>query len=366
MNKEPQANRPRRIYKEQNRLQAATNPALTATRMKPRKTKNKRKKLGRTRNTIVKTMVDNNPVHPCIAQYISALVDPRNTPQGACVPWGFPTPSMRVKVSGRGTFQLGTTGKGFCYMSTNISNDAASTVTTTVTSVGTNATAANAFTNRTNNLFSKLPFTSAQLNSTVSGRFVAGGIRIRYAGTEANRNGIITCYESSTNVAAAQAYDAYGGDINARNERPPPDGSWHSVYYSGPYNSTMVNLSSATYWGGNAPLIIYVQGIAADLYEWEGYGHFEYTGDQVPGTSMSHSDPEGYAKVLEATKKATVTEPLSDNNSSSVFTDFFKNAGSSIWSYIKKEGMSTALETVSNYFLPGSGTVGRKLLLTYK
>lgn len=312
-------------------------------------------------------MIDNNPVHPCIVMYCSALVDPRNTPQGACIPWGFPTPSQRVKVANRGTFQLGTTGQGFVYFQMGIANDTAMFVATSATSVGTNATALNAFTAKTSNTMGKLPFTAAQLNGgQVKGRVVAAGIRCRYAGTEANRNGIVSCYEAQQTQGNVAPYVNWGGDLNVRNERPPPDGSWHSAYYSGPYSSTMVNFDTNTVWNAyQGGPILYIQGVAADLYEWEGYVHMEYTGDIVSGMTMTHSDPEGYAKVLEATKKTTVSEPISDNNSKNTFYDFLKNAGSSIYNYVKKEGMSLAMETVSNYFLPGSGTIGRNLL-TYK
>lgn len=360
----------RRIYKEQPRLKASTNPSLTQGRInsaqlkqnkRPKRKKNPQQRTLQQQN--VKQMIQMNPVHPCIAQYCSALVDPRNTPRGACIPWGFPTPSSREKVSNRGTFQLGTTGQGFCYMTLAIANDVASVVTTTAASVGTNATVPTAFTAKTSNVWGKLPYSNAVLNGNNNGRFVAGGIRIRYAGTEAARNGIVTCYEGQNTSPTAFAYTQWGGDINAKNERPPPDGSWHSCYYSGPQNSSYVNFNISTNWTGLAPpLILYVQGVAGDLYEWEGYAHFEYTGDNIPGVTMTHSDPDGYAKVLEATKKTVVSEPNSDNTAKSTFFDFFKNAGSSIMNYVKKEGMSMALETVSNYLLPGSGTIGRKLL----
>lgn len=365
----------RRIYKEQPRLQAATNTALTNSKINSQQIARKKTKKKRTKNRKSEiNMAVKNPavrslmksVHPCIAQYCSALVDPRNTPEGACVPWGFPLPSYRVKVSARGTFQLGTTGQGFAYMAIPMSNDTGSIITTTVTSVGTNATAPNAFTNRTNNLLSKLPYNAAQLNAgNLTCRFVAGGIRIRYAGTEASRNGIVTSFEGQQLVPAVSPYTTWGGDINTRNERPPPDGSWHSCYYSGPQNSAMVNFTTSATWGANAPLIIYVQGVAADLYEWECYQHIEYQGDTVPGVTMTHSDPVGYAQVLEATKKTTTSEPVSDNNALSTFTEFMRNAGSSVFNYVKQQGMSMALESVSNYLLPGSGTaigMGRKLL----
>jgi hypothetical protein len=366
------------IYTEQSRLQAATDPGMTLARVnynnirrKPKNKKNKnpnrkRKPNNKNRkqsNMFVKTVMSSP--HPCIAQYLSALIDPRNTPQGACVPWGFPIPSQRIKVSARGTFQLGTTGKGFIYSGLGLCSDSNIAAATTNLSVGANGTLLSAFTNLTSIGINKFPYTTSQINGPSNARYVAGGVRVRYGGTEAARNGIVTCYETTQFAVQGLAYNTFGQDINARNERPPPDGTWHSCYFSGPVSAGQVAFTTGAAWAANYPLVIYIQGVAADLYEYEIYAHVEYNGESIPGMSMSHSDPVGYAQVLESVKKTTASEPLSDNNSQSTFSEFFRNAGSSIGAYIKKEGMSMAMETISNYFLPGS-KMAKPLLLTYK
>lgn len=363
-------------YKEQSNFHAATNPALTLAlkdkaeidkikrnnNKKNPRTKKKQRRQPKNKNVGVQYMLDKVP-HPCIAHYASALCDPRGTPEGACIPWGYPMPSLRVKALARGTFALGTTGKGFCQGTLAAGSDSIAVTVTQATSVGTNATNLSAFTNQVNHNFSRLPYTAAQIvaNDTLA-RVVAQGIRVRYAGTEANRNGIVSTFESQDLSVYANNYDAIAGNVNIKNERPPPNGGWHSVNYSGPYNPNMAEFDTASNISSNRCLLAYVQGVAGDLYEWESVVHVEYTGTRVPGLTMSHSDPEMYAKVVETLKKTTVAEPISDNNNRSAFWQFFKDAGSSIFNYVKKEGMGLAMETVSNLLLPGSGKATRLML----
>lgn len=355
--------------KEQSRKQGATDPSLTlALAKKKKQVRRKKKRTGpknRNQNAFVKSMAG---PHPCIVHYASCIADPEFTPQGACIPYGFPVPTQRIKTFMRGTFALGTTGQGYIAAGLPIGND--STIgaqTTTATSVGTANTALNSFTNQQQFGYTKLPYSKALLDSgAVSGRVVSSMIKCRYAGTEANRNGIVTSIENPVSTAATALGNLTMNTISqftaSVNERPSPTGEWHVVKYTGPTQQNMAQLQSSSAWEAyGLTMALVINGTASDKYEFECYSHYEFAGNSVPGTNMTHSDEGMFSKVVESFKSITTSSPLNNNNARSGFSNFLSEAGSSIWNYIKKEGMSMALSTVSNAFLPGSGSAVKLL-----
>jgi hypothetical protein len=273
--------------------------------------------------------------HACLIHYASALIDPVNTPAGACVPYGFPLPSQRVKVFLRGTMNLGTTGQGFVVYSPDTANNYQCGSVTTSASVGTNSTLLNAFTNLGPLSLTQLPYSQAQLNKFIQSRIVAAGLRIRYAGTETNRNGYVTMIEDPNHQdLASQSYNQFESQINAQNERPQPDGSWHEVNFSGPVKNSEVEFESWTNQSVNNYMVAYVNGNPGDLYEVEIYEHAEYAGDAISGAVTTHIDPQGYGHVVEATKAASMSQPLSTSTGVEAFKTFASLAGSSIKSVI--------------------------------
>lgn len=354
--------------KAQSRKQASTNPALALALREKRPQKSKSKKKNKKQSNPQKQMqfgVLHKGVDPCIAHYASALADPEYTPAGACVPYGFPTPTQRVKCFTRGTFQLGITGQGYICTNMAICKDQACAFTTSNTSAGTNATALGAFTNKVDVFMSKLPYTAAQLGASTTGRLVALCTKIRYAGTEAARNGIVTTLELPEESAAR--LDLLTGAqlvqfINSINERPSPTGEWHVVKYTGPTSATMAILAQNAAFAGRPGLMVcYVNGFAGDLYEYEIYGHYEFAGSDVPGANISHSNTEQFSKVVESLKAITASSPLNNVNAASGIANVFSNLGSSIWQFVKTNGMSMAADVLSTAFLPGNG--GRALRL---
>lgn len=330
--------------REQSNLQASTNMALSLAKRdarrinrlakrKPKRRNNRPRRKGNSRRPAM-IFPPMKHIQECSLHYASALMDPEFTPSGACVPYGFPTPSQRIKTFARGTFQCGTTGQGFVLASPALANDAPVVTTTGTTSVGTNATVLSSFTNLTNVTMPKLPYTTAQLTAAapgVSGRLVALGLKCRYAGTEAGRNGGVTSLEEpqhknialltgSTVLTYPQGYK----------ERPKPDGSWHSVMWSGPVNADETKFSNLATYSTAGCLVLYVEGVASDNYEWEIYGHYEFAGSLPPEQVTGHSAPEEYGKLITTTKEATNAQPLSINNGKSTFTKFLENAGSTI------------------------------------
>jgi len=349
--------------------QAATNPALALAVRQQRKPARAKRPAGKPkqnkRNNVMKQQMlhNNEPMHECALMYSSALLDPENTSEGACVPYGFPTPSMKQKVFTRGTFQLGTTGQGFITYSPNTTNDGTAITASTSTSVGTAATALSAFTNSQTASLSKLMFAVADVvtNKTVAARIVAGGIKIRYSGTEANRNGTMTALEEPNhNSTLALTGAQIRSFINSFVERPDPLGSFYSVNYSGPVTALETQFQNSSAPLG-LPISIFIDGLAGDKYEYEVYQHVEYVGQNVPGVSASHADPIAYAKIIDATKAVTVSEPLSDKNAPSTFKRILESVGTTVKSVLKSHGPDV-IGMISNALLPGSGFFTSSLL----
>jgi hypothetical protein len=154
-------------------------------------------------------------VPECAAMYAAALVDPFDTPAGACVPADlFPLPSSKTKTFIRGKFALGTTGFGCIFARPVSANDAQSVVGTTAASVGGSATLLSAFTNTTAQLATQVPYTTAQLTEGVGARVVACGLRIKYIGQLMSRNGVVLSYEDPDHrdISTSFSFDTLGSN----------------------------------------------------------------------------------------------------------------------------------------------------------
>lgn len=305
-------------------------------------------------------------VSECGLHYASALADPVNTPVGACIPYGYPIPSQKIKTFTRGTFQVGTLGVGFILVRPPLAKDVSGgslSFTTSasvfaITDTFSTATVAIA-------VVDKLPFTSAQMTSTatpVAGRMVASELRIRYAGTEANRNGIVTSLEEpdhrDLNVLTANTFVAYTPSLN---ERPPPDGEWHSVKWSGPVTAAEIDFQAFASFRANYSMGFVVRGLPSDLYEWEYHLHNEYAGTPVNGMTPSHIDATAYGKVVETYKAITSNGPLNNDTAPSAFSNFVRSAGSTISNLVTQYGIPMLAGMISPALIAPT-RVGMKLL----
>lgn len=314
-------------------------------RQQPRKNRSRSRRPRRPGNKM------SMPVHSCSLHYGSAIADPEFTLGGACVPSGFPIASQKVKTFVRGTFNLGTTGQGFALFQPALANDNNNAVvTTSSTSVGTAATALSSFTNLTSTAFAHLPFTTAQLASatnTLKGRFVAGMLKVRYAGNESSRNGtVVTLEEPSHSDLSGTSGSGLSNFISSLAERPPPDGSWHTVCWSGPKSPTDYNWVTTASQTGTAPLVCFVNGTANDKYEFEAYIHTEYAGSIVMNATASHVDEKGFAGVVEAMANASGAQPLNEKAAPGAFRSFLDTVGANI------NAIATLGETVTSLISP--------------
>jgi len=275
----------------------------------------------------------------CTSMYLHSLMDPFSAPSGACLPSDmFPLPSQKLKVFLRGSCVLGTTGFGFISVIPTAANDAvgsgvsAGAWATTSTSVMANNTALNAVTNTQDFVYAENPFSNANLVTTnvAQVRLVALGVRLRYTGTEAGRNGIINTFESPDHTSVAgMSYLFIRSHPSTRTYRPQGDGDWTTAVYSGPVVASELTflgrnpiVGSGTLTTGNGVIAVTIQGVAADTYEFECFEHYEAIGVQSSGKTQSDADMNSFAKAQEAVKDVAGQQTLSVKEAPKVFGEY--------------------------------------------
>lgn len=272
------------------------------------------------------------PVPECTLDYLKALSNPFDTPAGVCLPADvFPLPSQKVKVFSRGTFSVGTTGYGFIALGpTSVSNTAGISFSTS-TSVMTSSTLLSAVTAVGTATFSKLPYTFADVetNNLAQARIVACGIRIRYNGTENNRNGTTVAFEEQDHTSIlGYSYLTLLQENTAFEMRPQGDGRWdNAVCWSGPCQPRELEFVNDDYpfgpTGANYPIMgILVAGTAGDTYSFEVVEHLEFIGAKVPGKTKSHADPITYSKAIAAAKDVAAVAPLAPQHEATIWDRF--------------------------------------------
>lgn len=315
----------------------------------------------------------------CSVHYIQALFDPFDTPAGVCIPAdSFPLPSQKVKSFQRGTFNLGTTGYGFIAVAPAPWSDVSIAWTSTDLSVGNASTIATAYTNIGLGANTKLPFnfvTDALANKSVQARVVAAGLRIRYSGTEDNRQGLYVAHEDQDlGTTIDKSYNDVRDINQSASARPSGDGTWdQTVCYSGPSNPGNVEFTQFKYplsnnldnndpaSFGTWPMIIYCQGGAAQAIEFEICTHIEYIGSKVQGKTKSHADSVTYGKVLETVKDVSAIKPIAPKEGPSAFQRFIGAVQESL-PQIVDVGMSvaSALATRNPMAIAGAaGSIGK-------
>jgi len=271
-------------------------------------------------------------VEDCTSMYLMSLLDPTSEEsRGACVPSGFPMPSQKTRCVNRGTFTLGTTGNGFIVLRPLIVNDQAALLFTGSASVGDAGTALTSFTNLATDSFSKLPFTTAQVvtNAEAAGRVVSACLRVRYAGTESSRAGIISsCEHPDHNSLQILSSNEINQFESSYRERPSGDGQWSQVNWSGPcqpqeveYLST-ANVSNLLASSTSVLSICINGGAASAAYEYEAWINVEYIGRITQGRTTNKCDEQGYGNVLECVKTVAGTKALNPDAAQSVLNRF--------------------------------------------
>lgn len=312
-------------------------PAYVAYRdsNSPNLTNSEKKKILKRENGMVKVDVKGETkilyeVPHCTRHYVSARIDPFNSPAGACLPCAdFSQPSAKFKTICSGALQLGTTGFGFVAFlpawGVN-SNNVSSTTSASVGGINTNF---GSFTNLITSSFTELPYPAASFGSDLEGRFVAGGIRIRYTGKYADQNGLIVAYcdLDHSSVTNAQSFQTIANLRNTR--RIVVTGTvfaagkdlWNAqVCDNGPVLSSEYSYAAASSVQSTPYMILAIQGIAGDSYEFEVVQHCEIIGRAVANLTASHTDPVGFPAVDQKMKGAFDAGPPQKAESPGILT----------------------------------------------
>lgn len=294
------------------------NPSQRMPSSNPNLTKKEKKKLLNTEMNIAKTTDTKgrtrlvHTVPECMQHYISARLDPWNTGAGACLPSSqFTQRSAKYKVTVSGQLQLGTSGVGYIALLPAWGNNSANVVTTISTSIGTINTAFSAFTNLQSYSFVNLPYPAASYGANLQGRFVAGGIRIQYTGTLLNQNGLAYsfCDQDHSSVTNTGTLATIGNLEETR--RVVVTGNVHTngvdswlvqVTDNGPVVPNEYEFVQASAVQATPYMILAVQGLAGDAYEFEAVQHIEIMGTAVANMTASHTDEADYAVVDKVLK----------------------------------------------------------------
>lgn len=324
---------------------------------------------------------------PCTRLYAKSILDPSGEEsKGACLPAGFPMPSQKIRVFTRGimyaqpnntTLATSSNCIGYILWRPVLANDV-SVITYTNSSLPSGAVSeATAFNSAnwsvTSVNMTKIPYASSTMvaPATVQGRLVSGCIRIRYAGQEDFRSGIVSLFEDpdhlgveTSSVNGISLFDSCG------KQRPFGDGGWHQINWSGPcfQNETEYRLNNGVALPGvfaNTTHVIAISGVnpvtagassglMAVPFEWECWQNMEYMGRDVVGKTNNMLDEQGAKNVFNAAKVAqSQSEPLNPTSkSASVFRDELRRA------FAPKAGgtfVGNALQSLATGIHPGLG-----------
>lgn len=269
-------------------------------RKKSKKNKGKKASLPTSLNRAIPiSQLENVPrLSKCAAEFACALEDPFNCSGLACVPDVPSTPSRKVIAFSKGTMTIGTGGFGFVLARTTGANDITAgwysdaTYTSTIGLTSSVAPGTNAFLHNGD-------YNAASIAATVGSiqwRTVGCGIRIRYTGTELNRSGFVAHLEEPDHVttlgvsfASTIAYDKAFKSAVSR--------TWHSVCF---HHITHVEMSygSASGTTFTYPLLLNVQSLAGNTFDFEYFHVFEAIGSSVRGKTPSDCDIPGMNAVM--------------------------------------------------------------------
>jgi len=258
----------------------------------------------------------------CAQHYAETLINPFDTPAGACVPMPPTLASVKRKIFARGTGHCqAANGFGGIVANSSCVQDLACAKVTSGTGVGDNI----------NNAHFTEAFNNSELTSNVitegnaTGRLVGWGIRLRYIGKQVDMNGTVYALEEPTHLPL---YNATISDLLKydRVKKVPFDRNWVVACWQPVYqNDTGFNTNVFFQEGpggqhqqaGNEMLgiLISVQASgapgstpAASLpFEWEWYAHYETIGSNVRGKTISHAAPVLASNVLSAISQAPTT-----------------------------------------------------------
>lgn len=266
-------------------------------------------------------------ISDCAQRYIASLVNPFDESLKPCVPSFFPLPSQKVSVWVRSNFALGTTGHGYVICRPTADNDVnISTIHTTSTSVGTNSTVLNSFTNLTTQIMTKNPYPDTEFSTLnrIQARVVSYGLRVRYIGTEDNRNGVVTTIETlERENLNTLTFSQINNFQHATKCVPNSARDWITVAYSGPSQPQDIEFQSVSLpLGSNYPIGAIIVGNAGDTYDYEFWVNLEFAGRNAQGKTASHVDQKGFDVAVAEIKEMANKKSLEVTDAPGIFDRF--------------------------------------------
>lgn len=244
----------------------------------------------------------------CAKHYANTVMNPFDTPSGACVPVLPCLDSAKRKIFSRGIGQVNSNGFGGVNCTTALCSDISTVQYTDGTGGGTTMGSANTATALNNSELLATAFS----DNTVQARVVGCGLRVRYVGKQIDMNGSVYALEEPSHLStdALTVVQARGFDkVKSKPfNREWVVASWQPVlpaetaYSMNPYASPYAPAS-------HTPLVILIQcqGMPSGTtlpFEWEWFLHYEAIGSGARGKSSSHMAPIAGPMVMAALQKA--------------------------------------------------------------
>jgi len=247
----------------------------------------------------------------CAQHYAETVMDPFDTPEGACLPVLPCLDSAKRKIFARGTGLIQANGFGGIMATTSLTHDSPCVLYTN--GMGTGNTLAGtdpttAVQRYSNSELSNSDFTSLR----VQGRVVGCGLRVRYTGKQIDMNGTIYAFEEPSHLDCGNltVQDLEGFDkVKPQNfNREWTVVTWQpvlpseSAYSTDPYAKPYANYTNPIV------ILIQVQGLGQGEgllpFQWEWYLHYEAIGSGARGKSHTHMAPMAGPNVIAALQKA--------------------------------------------------------------
>lgn len=220
----------------------------------------------------------------------------------------------------------------------------------------------------------KIPYSAAQFTaSNVEGRLVSGCLRIRYAGEEDIRSGVVSLFEDPDHLdVGPQSVSSISSFDSCGKQRPSGDGQWHQINWSGPARQAETEYvrddgqAVPTVGAFTVPCIVIAVNqqnmrpggaavaLQSAIYELECWQNLEFIGRDVVGKTNNQLDEQGSKNVFGAAKVAqSQSDPLAPNSpAAQVFRNNLRQA------FAPKQGgtaLGNFLQGAASAIHPGLG-----------
>lgn len=295
------------------------------------KKKTAQKKGQRTKKTPTKAPQPRaNTEHPCVVDYAYSLVNPFDSPP-SCVPISPALPSLRQKFWTKGTLSTSSSnGIGGITFAPRPVNNGIGTHSIVATEAAYNALvlpASGAAGTVDQYCNSPYPSSNFGIAAGLEWRVVSAGLRVRYIGSELNRQGRVLLLEEPGHLGLANytVTDMLGLD---RSRSEVVNRSWHTVTWQ-PVKGTEFNYQTDAGIQNHCLGIMIIGGLDHN-YEYEAVVNVELIGQLARGKQNSFAFNETTSRIVAALGQV----PFSD------------------YKWLASKAAAASLAYVNNYYSP--------------